>query len=169
MTTSLPSSAFTSLIVFMTPSAPDSESLSEWRFSVATTSSTVISLPLWNCTPLRIVKVQVLASSEVSQDSASAGTGRPVLGSLSTSVSPQLRPVTKQTCEVHLAGSSTSVAAPPSRPSLRWPPLRGACAMTLVESSVPAAEAVSPSAAALPMNSRRLIRPKAASRLRNLR
>lgn len=79
------------------PSAPDFEPASECRFSVATTSAIVIGRPSWKVTPLRILKVQVTASAEASQDSASAGIATPVSGWDSTSVSPQQRPVTKAT------------------------------------------------------------------------
>src|SRR3546814_16464973 len=83
----------------MMPRAPDWEFSSLWRFRVATTSSTVSSLPSWNCTPLRILKVHTLASGEALQDSARAATGSPLVGWLSIRVSPQFRPVMKQTCE----------------------------------------------------------------------
>src|SRR3546814_12678260 len=80
----------------MMPRAPDWEFSSLWRFRVATTSSTVSSLPSWNCTPLRILKVHTLASGEALQDSARAATGSPLVGWLSIRVSPQFRPVMKQ-------------------------------------------------------------------------
>lgn len=143
------------------PSAPDFEPASECRFSVATTSAIVIGRPSWKVTPLRILKVQVTASSEASQDSARAGTGWPVSGSVSTSMSPQLRQVTKVNCERFLPGSRESVADAPSRPSFRWPPRLGSCAFAAVWNIVPAAASVMPKAAARPMNSRRLMRPSA--------
>src|SRR3546814_9750683 len=75
--------------------------------------------------------VHTLGSGEALHYSASAATGSPLVGWLSMRVSPQLRPVMKQTWEVHLAGSSTSVLAPPWRPTFRWPPRCGPAARRL--------------------------------------
>jgi hypothetical protein len=93
------SPAFSSIVLidFIRPSAPDLAPSSEWRFRVATTSATVIFLPSWKETSSRILKVHTEASADGSQDAAIDGRAPPVLGSVSTSVSPQRRPMTKST------------------------------------------------------------------------
>ena len=111
----------------MMPSAPDLEFSSEWRSMVATTSAGVISLPLWNCTPLRILKVQILASSEAPHSSARAGFTSPS-GDIWTSCSPHWRPKKYGTWLAHAAGSRLSVAAPPCMPALSTPPFTGVSA-----------------------------------------
>jgi hypothetical protein len=73
----------------MMPNAPDLVSGPEWRSSVATTSSGDISLPLWNCTPLRILKVHTLASGDELHSVASLGSSSPA-GVMRTSTSPQV-------------------------------------------------------------------------------
>ena len=103
----------------MTPSAPDFAFSSEWRSMVATTSSGVISLPSWNCTPLRILNVHTLASSEAPHSSASAGFDLAVGGEICTSCSPHWRPKIYGTWLAQTAGSRLSVAAPPCMPALQ--------------------------------------------------
>ncbi len=89
----------------------------------------VSSLPLWKLTPLRILKVQVAASF-----GRLPGFGERRKGGAGQRIGsrPACRPSSgrrqKMNCERNFAGSLESVAAPPSRPSLRWPPRLGSAA-----------------------------------------
>jgi hypothetical protein len=149
----------------MMPSAPDLDSLPEWRTMVATTSSGVISLPLWNCTPLRILKTQALASGDECHSVARRGSRSP-LGDRRSSSSPQARPTLNVTWLAASAGSMLSVAAPPCMPIFRMPPRRGPAACAAPASRALAAVADRPSAAARPRKSRRELRPRATCWLR---
>ena len=144
----------------MMPRAPDLVAGPEWRSMVATTSSAVISLPLWNCTPLRILKVQTLASGEELHSEANLGTNSPV-GVVPSSSSPQQRPTWNITWLANVAGSLLSVAAPPTKPIFKVPPLTGPAAMAALASRVLAKAADTPKAVARPRKSRRELRPSA--------
>ena len=96
------------------PNAPDCESSSEWRFSVAAASAAVTGWPLLKVTPLRILNAHVLASAEASQLSASQGCAVPSLGSVTTRHSPQPK--------ITFCGTVLA-ARPGSRLSVVWPPL----------------------------------------------
>ena len=71
------STATTSSMMSRTGSAGDSVSGSSRRPNVATTSSDVKSLPSWNLTPDRSVKVHWVLSALGSHDSASCGASVP--------------------------------------------------------------------------------------------
>src|SRR5690606_41180282 len=88
-----------------TPSAADFVFSSEWRRKVCATSSGVMSLPLWNVTPLRILKRHSAASSLASHDSQSTGCAEPSSGDWTIMVSPQVRPKFCGTWVSHWPGS----------------------------------------------------------------
>ena len=145
----------------MMPSAPDLESLSEWRCIVFRTSSAVIVWPLWNSTPLRILKVQVLASGVLSQLSASEGISSPS-GETDVSMLPRVDMYMNGTWLASSAGSSELVLSPPPRPMVSVPPFFGPAARAAPASSVLAIAADTPRAAARPRKARRLWWPAAA-------
>jgi hypothetical protein len=153
-------------MVLRMPSAPDFELGSEWRCSVATTSSTVSGLPFEKVTPLRILKTHFLAPSEASQLSASQGPAVPSFGLGSTRHSPQKKLTFCITTLADNAGSSVSEDDPPLSPEMKCPPLTGA-ACAAVARSCEAKGAATPSAAARPMKSRRLMSPRATRKLRS--
>ncbi len=122
-------------------------------------SSGVRSLPLWKVTPLRSLNTHFLAPSAGSMLSTRSGVMLPLA---STSVSPFDIEPQNGTCVAvsgKAAGSPVSVVAPWARPNFAEPPFFGVAATPASLSIVAASDAVTPRAAARPMNSRREIRP----------
>src|SRR5690348_2071093 len=124
-------------------------------------SAGVRLLPLWNVTPLRIVKAHVAAPFDGSMASTTSATMLPLA---STSVRLFDMPPQNGTCVAvsgYPAGSPVSVVAPCARPNFAEPPFFGSAATPASASSDVASAVVTPSAAARPKNSRRLIFPLA--------
>jgi hypothetical protein len=111
---------------------------------------------------LRNFSVQVFASGEASQDSASSPTAL-LSGAISARKFRWVCAMVIMKRELVVAGSMLSVVLPSSRPTRNDPPFCGVAAATCLDQREAAPGIESPRAMAPRMNERRLMRPDAAA------